>query len=548
MPDHAKETVDQLPVKVDTIALLPGLKKTNDSTAFFVGVFSIGYSEASRYSHRRYEFSHARVKTNEEVRLTGCALFAPSKQSHDVEDLRYEGGIFKDPRTIKSPSLVISHVLPWHRRRDYIAVLFRGPTQGRSQDISLDCYCSESNERFASGTIQVPIENSFGRYTYSGLVWTIRSGGYSAAKTLMSDRQFKPGERDDKRQSLLFDVAAEGHTEIVNYLLEKRGIPVDQKDDQLRTPLFGAAERGHVNVVRALLRKGANWNAKDFLLRSPLSQAAKNNHSDVVVVLLYETRFIDQAGFPMDDEDLHGETPTSLAAREGHRPTLGILVHAALNKQTSWAGMKHDSYKHRYLIRSAQNGWRVLARILTRSNAFPYPEHDFTLPLCVAAEEGHPGIVKLLLEAGANRDATWHGDPIICHAVKAGRKMAVKALIDAGANLEATDHAGKTPDALAAVYNDRDPDLEIWNMILAKREEGRLAESQQLGDEKIDGSFNARVRDFRRENDKMIHQLKIMSVASLLSNHKPSADVAPPEFCWIHLPANNVSRALCELL
>ena len=81
-------------------------------------------------------------------------------------------------------------------------------------------------------------------------------------------------------------------------------------------------------------------------------------------------------------------------------------------------------------------------------------EHCGSTPLCIAAEEGHEGVVEQLLKAGADVNKYKDNDSIratpLCMAAKHGHEGVVDQLLEAGADLEAETFNGETPLFLAA--------------------------------------------------------------------------------------------------
>ena len=60
---------------------------------------------------------------------------------------------------------------------------------------------------------------------------------------------------------------------------------------------------------------------------------------------------------------------------------------------------------------------------------------------------GHEGVVKLLLEQGAELDSkdTRYGQTSLSWAARFGRKAVVTLLLEQGADLESEDSCGETP-------------------------------------------------------------------------------------------------------
>ena len=87
-------------------------------------------------------------------------------------------------------------------------------------------------------------------------------------------------------------------------------------------------------------------------------------------------------------------------------------------------------------------------------------------PLGLAADFGQPAAVRLLLERGADVNATARNPMQVqpLHAAVAGRNLeAVRALVDAGADPSARQHGGWTPLMAAAAHGD----TEIVEVLLA---------------------------------------------------------------------------------
>ncbi|KAI3893439.1 hypothetical protein MKX03_020283, partial [Papaver bracteatum] len=90
---------------------------------------------------------------------------------------------------------------------------------------------------------------------------------------------------EDGRGCLHF-AAAGGSLQVCKYLLEKLKLDVDSRDGEGSTPLYHACAEGHFDMVRYLLEKGANPDASNDTNRTPLHQAAKSGDTRIINLLL----------------------------------------------------------------------------------------------------------------------------------------------------------------------------------------------------------------------------------------------------------------------
>ena len=97
------------------------------------------------------------------------------------------------------------------------------------------------------------------------------------------------------------------------------------------------------------------------------------------------------------------------------------------------------------LIIAAYNGHEAIVRLLLEAGADKEAkDNDGFTPLINAAYNGHEAVVRLLLEAGADKEAKDNdGDPLIIAAMS-GHEAIVR-LLEAGADKDAKDKNGHTP-------------------------------------------------------------------------------------------------------
>ena len=133
---------------------------------------------------------------------------------------------------------------------------------------------------------------------------------------------YYPGLGVDKPP--LYYAAREGHTKIVQLLLNAPGIRVDSCGYHVRiSPLHAAVQAGHTDIVRLLLDARANTcvtNDKDL---TPLHLVAQYGHAHMVPLLVY-------AGADCNVKSCFDITPLNTAILDGHRTVVKALLRVGV--------------------------------------------------------------------------------------------------------------------------------------------------------------------------------------------------------------------------
>ncbi|XP_039281596.1 protein TANC2 [Nilaparvata lugens] len=201
-------------------------------------------------------------------------------------------------------------------------------------------------------------------------------------------------------QQTLVAAAAQGHLEIVEYLLDMAETCVDGRDTLTgETALTVAAGNGCSTVVTALLNRGANPAVTNHKDTTALLLAVSEGHWAVTERLLQSTAGVGGlAGGAggLDQTDAQGRTALIVAAAEGHTGLIELLLDkgSELGRQDK-DGMTALGWA---CVRGRTQAAQVL---LDRGAEINQADNTGRIPLDLAAVQGNPTLVQLLLERGA---------------------------------------------------------------------------------------------------------------------------------------------------
>lgn len=208
-------------------------------------------------------------------------------------------------------------------------------------------------------------------------------------------------------------IANEDYPGVVTAIKQGADPNIRRKTDRV-TPLIEAGKLDNLQIMNYLLSKGAHVNAQDNAGRSAL--------------------------FWVVEQDRKGKN------QKYGKDMARALIHAGANLNL------RDDYDYTVLMVTAIDGQTEMARILARKNTINTQDNEGRTALMHAAWHGKLGVVRVLLQAGANPNLTDKINYDALHwAVFHGHTAVVKELLKwkVGPSLMRVDVDGDTPLATA---------------------------------------------------------------------------------------------------
>jgi uncharacterized protein len=154
---------------------------------------------------------------------------------------------------------------------------------------------------------------------------------------------------------------------------------------------FSAVKRNDANAVRQLAQRGFDLNTRNERGEHALFLALRDDAPEIASFLL------GQASVQVEVRTAQGESPLMMAALKGRLELARRLIErkAEVNKP-GWTPLH-------YAATNADGASLAVTRLLLEHHAYIDAESpNGSTPLMMAAHYGHPSVVKLLLEEGAD--------------------------------------------------------------------------------------------------------------------------------------------------
>jgi ankyrin repeat protein len=311
--------------------------------------------------------------------------------------------------------------------------------------------------------------------------------GYGAIVSFLSEEAFDINTKNRDGNSALFCAAAQNRETTIRILLDN-GADIETTNDRSVTPLIGAARAGYRAVVQILLDRGANIEAKNILGQTPLANALHSLSSGPPSppssdLLLEVIQLLLDNGANLDAET--GQRALFKAARYGSEPLVRLLLQKGIHPKAGTMLMA-ARLGHEEIIRLLlSNGGDANETGFSSGLDFDYScdflnefDFDYHTPLESAVMRGHEGVVRLLLQNGANRESGVGAlretiesgkssfkiaqllldgiHPVagtLCLAVEQGDEDMVRLLLEKGSDINEINEINETPLEGAVNYN-----------------------------------------------------------------------------------------------
>jgi uncharacterized protein len=233
--------------------------------------------------------------------------------------------------------------------------------------------------------------------------------------------------------------ARSGNPAIVEQLLA-RGADVNARAARGQTALMWAVAQKHPEVVKVLLAHGANIHARSDVWSEVMAVSphgvpdynrAIQHGSDTPLLFaarvgdLASAKLLAAAGANVNDQDAWGISATVLAAHSGYGDLVEFLLERGADPNGAAAGFTalHEAIMRRdektvsaLLAYGADPDAPLLTWTPTRRSSHDFhfdPELVGATPFWLAARFSQPGVMRLLLEYGADPLFVHHGDYVV---------------------------------------------------------------------------------------------------------------------------------------
>jgi ankyrin repeat protein len=216
---------------------------------------------------------------------------------------------------------------------------------------------------------------------------------------------------------------------------------LDVHDDRYGPPIFAARATGSHEAANAILQAQIHEQPAGSSVRRLLERCLENAHNNPT--------------FGRDFTFSRTKGVTKHVIEQGDEVVLNFLY--SLGKVDPAWKEKTVIHARRPLAWAAKNGHEGVVRFLLEKGAeVDWMDPNGRTALCEGASGAHEAVVKLLLKNGAEVDSKDNsGETPLSHAAYKGHQAVVKLLLKNGAEVDSKDISGETPLSRAAYKGHR---------------------------------------------------------------------------------------------
>lgn len=289
--------------------------------------------------------------------------------------------------------------------------------------------------------------------------------GDTALKMAVSSQQYEianlllaygadPNIADRYDETPLMVAARKGYLPLVYSLIEK-GADIDAKDYRASSAIIYADSKGHTDIVKVLKEKGAK--DSDLVM---IMNAVRTGQPDVVKKLLND-------GMDPNIIDNHNESPLMVATRAGFDEVVKVLLEFHANPNIIHVvapgddGIEFDVKYRRgmtaLMYAAEDNQYGIMKLLLEYGADLNTTDAEGKTPLIFMAKANSLEMVKILLAKGADPNVKpLYGRTALMYAIEHKNDEMIKELVAKGADLKSADRISSTTLMQAVLTGDLD--------------------------------------------------------------------------------------------
>ncbi|KXX76427.1 Ankyrin-3 [Madurella mycetomatis] len=280
-------------------------------------------------------------------------------------------------------------------------------------------------------------------YSTEDLITAAGRGDLARVSGLISYHEVDVNGIDSCGHTALHEAAKNGQTEMCVALIKNHAANTRTKTLFGMTAMELAARNGHIGVIKAMVSLKPDSRASQQELLSRALLATANGRMDSAEVTLY---LLDQGADVHAQQKCSG-TPLHLAARNGlANVTRALLSARDINTNAS------SPHGRTALHEAAASGHAGIVRLLLDNGAEADTATDSgEKPLHAAIHGGHNEAFRILLPKTSNLDdLCGFGETALCMASEQGNLEMVEALLSSGANPTVESESGEAAMDIAS--------------------------------------------------------------------------------------------------